>query len=181
MHFEGIIKMNPIHVLAFTIIHKMRISKQIARQLSELHFGGNWTGVCFREVLSGLDWVNATKSFPQCNSIARILFHANYFVGVQIRVLKEGILEGKDALSFNMPEIRSEVEWISLQDRCWKEVEVLSELIAELPDEQLLLPFVNEKYGNYYRNLSGLIEHFHYHLGQMVILKKQLKEEPLDL
>ena len=29
-----------------------------------------------------------------------------------------------------------------------------------------------EKYGTYYRNFHGLIEHAHYHLGQIVLIKK---------
>jgi hypothetical protein len=29
-----------------------------------------------------------------------------------------------------------------------------------------------EKYGNYYRNIHGIIEHIHYHLGQIVLIEK---------
>ena len=44
-------------------------------------------------------------------------------------------------------------------------------------DEALLfLVFVKPEYGNYYRNLHGLIEHTHYHLGQVALIKKLLNE-----
>ena len=33
-----------------------------------------------------------------------------------------------------------------------------------------------EKYGNYFRNLTGIIEHLHYHLGQIVLIKKLIAE-----
>jgi len=32
----------------------------------------------------------------------------------------------------------------------------------------------NGKYGNYFRNIVGVIEHIHYHLGQIVLIKKIL-------
>jgi hypothetical protein len=31
---------------------------------------------------------------------------------------------------------------------------------------------VEEKYGSVLRNIMGVIEHTHYHLGQIVLLKK---------
>lgn len=44
-----------------------------------------------------------------------------------------------------------------------------------LTDEAILSPFVMEKYGTYLRNLEGVIEHSYYHLGQIAIIKKQIK------
>lgn len=41
--------------------------------------------------------------------------------------------------------------------------------------EKLNLPFVNEKYGTYLRNIDGLIEHSYYHLGQITLIKKLIK------
>ena len=46
-----------------------------------------------------------------------------------------------------------------------------------MPDEQLWKEFAEKKYGNYYRNLQGIIEHFHYHLGQIAFIKKIVKNE----
>jgi hypothetical protein len=57
----------------------------------------------------------------------------------------------------------------------FSDVEKLILLIARLPTKRLSDTFTDEKYGDYYRNLQGLIEHTHYHLGQIVILKKMLQ------
>jgi hypothetical protein len=57
----------------------------------------------------------------------------------------------------------------------WVEVEYFFTRISELPETILWENFTSEKYGNYYRNLQGIIEHTHYHLGQIVIIKKMLK------
>ncbi len=50
-------------------------------------------------------------------------------------------------------------------------------LLAPLPDAILTTAFYDEKYGSYYRNLQGTIEHSHYHLGQLVLVKKILRQE----
>ncbi len=46
--------------------------------------------------------------------------------------------------------------------------------IEQLPESKLWETFSDEKYGNYYRNIHGIIEHSHYHLGQIVLIKKIL-------
>ena len=44
--------------------------------------------------------------------------------------------------------------------------------MEQLPETMLWETFADEKYGNYYRNIHGIIEHTHYHLGQIVLIKK---------
>ena len=41
-----------------------------------------------------------------------------------------------------------------------------------MPEERLDENFVDEKYGNYTRNIDGMIEHSYYHLGQISLIKK---------
>ena len=48
-------------------------------------------------------------------------------------------------------------------------------MIAQLPDSRLEAIFVEEKYGTWFRNIHGLIEHTHYHLGQIAIIKKMYR------
>jgi hypothetical protein len=50
-----------------------------------------------------------------------------------------------------------------------------------MPDAKLTEYFSEEKYGNWYRNLHGIIEHAHYHLGQIVLLKKLIREKSIRL
>ena len=62
-------------------------------------------------------------------------------------------------------------------DKTFVEVELLINLTEQLPDKKWEEIFVQEKYGTYYRNLHGLIEHTHYHLGQIVITKKMILQQ----
>ena len=61
--------------------------------------------------------------------------------------------------------------------KTWSDAETLANLIEQLPESRLWEDFSDNKYGNYYRNLHGIIEHCHYHLGQIVLIKKLLQQK----
>jgi uncharacterized damage-inducible protein DinB len=148
------------------------ISSQIAKALREVQFGGNWTDVNLKDTLQGVTWQQATTKIQSFNTIAVLVFHINYYIDRVLPVLKGEKLDAKDSDAFSHPPVTNEEEWQQLLDNSWKKAEEFAALIENLPDEKLLETFVNEKYGNYYRNLTGIIEHAHYHLGQIVLLKK---------
>lgn len=153
------------------------LTTYLAKHLRDVHFGGNWTWVNLKDTLSDVTWQQATTPVKDLNTIATLLFHVNYFVGVQVKVLQGGPLEGNDKLSFAHPPIHSQADWDAMLEKAWSEAETLAQLIEKLPEEKLWDVFCEEKYGSYYRNLQGLIEHTHYHLGQMTLLKKLLVEK----
>jgi hypothetical protein len=61
-----------------------------------------------------------------------------------------------------------------LLDAAWADAENFANLIEQMPENMLWEDFFEGKYGNYYRNLHGIIEHAHYHLGQIVLIKKMI-------
>ena len=148
------------------------VSNQIATHFKQLFFGGNWTSVDFTTTLKDVDWVMATTKVKDLNTIARLVFHVDYYIDVTIKVLEGGLLDAHDKFSFDCPEITSELDWESLKNKLFSDAESYVSLVEQLPDSKLSEVFCLEKYGNYYRNIHGLIEHSHYHLGQIVILKK---------
>jgi hypothetical protein len=52
------------------------------------------------------------------------------------------------------------------------EAEKFASLMDLLPESRLGENLADKKYGSYYRNLHGIIEHSHYHLGQIILIKK---------
>jgi hypothetical protein len=54
-------------------------------------------------------------------------------------------------------------------------LKILKKSIQSLNEEQLFGVFEKEAYGTYFRNITGVTEHSHYHLGQIFFLKKLLK------
>jgi len=150
-------------------------SKLTAKQLYTVYFGGNWTSVNYKDVLSEISWKQATKTIEGQNTIAELLYHTTYFISGVSEVLKGNELKIRDKFSFDCPDITSENDWKQLTQKSLEAARTFSERIEELPEEQLKTPFVDEKYGNYFSNIHGIIEHCHYHLGQIVILRKMMR------
>jgi hypothetical protein len=154
----------------------MMTTTQIAKHLHDIHFGGNWTTTNLKDTLSDVTWQQATKKVGSFNTIAALAYHVNYFVEAVIPVLNGEALNAHDKFSFDHPPINSSNDWNTLRDKLWADAKTLVELTKRLSDNTLFENFTDEKYGNYYRNLHGIIEHMHYHLGQIVILKKLIQQ-----
>lgn len=154
----------------------MSISTQLAKHMRDVFFGGNWTVSNLRDNLKGVTWEQAITKIDGYNTIAVLTFHIHYFVGVAMKVLQGGPLIGDDKLSFAHPPINSQADWEGMQNRIWADAEIFAALIEQLPDNKLSEDFADTRYGTYYRNIAGIIEHTHYHLGQIVIIKKLLEK-----
>lgn len=152
----------------------MSLSKQIAKHVRDIYFGSNWTTSNFKEKLAEVDWKQATTKVNSYNTIAMLVFHTNYYIAGQMNVLKGGTLDIRDKFSYELPPIESEEDWQKLKNKAFEEAEEYAKLIEEMPEEKFWEPFVKEDYGNYYRNLHGLIEHLYYHFGQIVLIKKSI-------
>ena len=155
----------------------MNLSAQISRHFRDVHFGGNWTSVNLKETLENVTWEQATTKLHSLNTIAVLVYHIQYYVAVVSKVLQGEPLNAKDKYSFDLPPIQSEQDWKELLDKTWKGAEKFVNLVESFPEERLQETFIDEKYGNYYRNFHGIIEHTHYHLGQIVLIKKLLSEQ----
>ncbi len=153
----------------------MNLTTQIANQFRAVHSGGNWTASNLQDVLAGLDWQQASKKLDSFNTIAALVYHINYYVSAVSKVLEGEALTAKDQYSFDHPPVQSAGDWNKLLDQTRTDAERFARLVEQLPDSKLTETFADEKYGNYYRNLTGVIEHTHYHLGQIVIIKKILE------
>lgn len=154
----------------------MTITQQTAKHLREVHFGGNWTTTNLKDVLVDVTWKEATTQIDNFNSIATLTFHTTYYISALLDVLEGKSLNAKDELSFLCPLITNESDWKSLQDKAWDNAEKAASLIEKLVVEQLEVDFTDKKYGSFYRNIHGIIEHLHYHLGQIVILKRMIQK-----
>lgn len=154
----------------------MSVSKQLAKHLRDVHFGGNWTVTDLKKTVSDVSWHDALTQVYSLNSIAALTVHMTYYVDVLITVLEENKLIGKDEVSWILPSIESQKDWEALQETIWAKAEKAASLVEQLPDERLTQDFIDPKYGTTYRNVAGIIEHMHYHLGQIVIIKKLLAQ-----
>jgi hypothetical protein len=154
----------------------MALIKQLAKHFRDVHFGGNWTTVNVKNTLADINWQQAITKVHNLNSIATLVFHINYYVSAVLKVLQGEPLNASDKFSFDLPPVTSADDWQKLVSKTLAEAELFAVQIEKLDESKLFEDFADPKYGNYYRNLFGIIEHVHYHLGQISLIKKILNE-----
>ncbi len=155
----------------------MNTTQQLAKHCRDVHFGGNWTFVNLKDTLADITWQEATTQYQDSNTIAILLFHINYYINPVARVLQGEPLNASDKFSFDCPTITSQEEWEHLIQKALDEAEQFAKEIEKLEESKLFEVFSEEKYGNYFRNLLGIIEHTHYHLGQIALIKKMIRHK----
>jgi hypothetical protein len=155
----------------------MSLSSQIAKHFRDLYSGGNYTGVNLKETLADVDWKKAMMKVDSLNTILALVYHINYYVVAVSKVLQGEPLKASDRFSYEHPQIQSEEEWKKFLEQFWKDGENFAVLVELLPGNKFSEPFLDGKYGTYYRNIAGVIEHSHYHLGQIVLIKKLLSQQ----
>lgn len=154
----------------------MQFSLLLAKHMRDVHFGGNWTTSNLRDNLKDITWQQATTQVYSLNTIATLVYHINYYIDAVTKVLQGDLLNAKDEYSFSHPPVNSQQDWENILDKMWTDAETFAVLIEQLPDNKLQEDFTDAKYGTYYRNIQGIIEHTHYHLGQIAIIKKILQQ-----
>ncbi len=159
----------------------MNLSQQVAKHFKEVHFGGNWTCSNFKEQIADVTREEALTQVYGLNSIATLVFHISYYVSAVLKVLEGGALEASDSLSFAHPPVDTEENWERMKKDALLKAEAFTALMERLPESRLWENFTDEKYGHYYRNIHGITEHTHYHLGQIAVLKKIIRQRNSNL
>lgn len=155
----------------------MENAQQIAMRVREVFLNGTWVAnTNYKDQLCGLDWRMAITAYGSLNSIAALAQHVHYYLWGIRNVFEGGSLDIKDDLSFDFPPITAPIAWETFLSTFWSDAEILAGLMEQMPEQQLGQVFVEEKYGNYRRNINGMIEHSYYHLGQIVLIRKLVQQ-----
>lgn len=153
----------------------MENAQQLAARLREVILNGRWiANTNYLDQLTDLSIEQANMKIGGLNTIALLTFHINYYISGVAHFFKTGNLEIHDKYSFDMQPINSEENWLRLKNDLYEQTEQLAQHISNFSDSQLEMIFVDEKYGNYRRNIEALIEHAYYHLGQITLIKKMV-------
>lgn len=154
----------------------MNSVSQLTKRFREVILDGFWiANTNFKDQLSDVTWEQAIARVGSLNTIAMLTFHIDYYIAGIVNVLEGGELEIKDQFSFDLPPIESREQWEGLLNKLWADAEKFAVLLEQMPGSKLDEVFVDEKYGTYQRNIDGMIEHAYYHLGQITLIKKLLK------
>ena len=154
----------------------MENSLQLATRFREVLLDGKWiANTNLRDQLSDLSWTEAIRKMGSLNTIAALSYHLNYYIAGVLQVFEGGALEIRDKYSFDLPSIESHEAWEKLLNNLWFNTERFAAQVELMSDAQLAAAFVDPKYGDYRRNIEGMIEHCYYHLGQIVLIKKMIR------
>ncbi|SNR39429.1 DinB family protein [Lutibacter flavus] len=155
----------------------MKQAKQISNRFREVILNGKWVSYTnYKDQLLNLTWKQANKKIESLNTISDLVFHINYYIAGVLNVFEGGPLDIRDKYSFNSTPIKSQNDWEELINTLWNNAEKFANLIESMPEKKLDEIFVDKKYGNYQRNINGIIEHSYYHLGQITLIKKMVLE-----
>lgn len=153
----------------------MKITDEIAQHLLDVHFGESWTDAWISLNTKDISFEEATRITPgSVNTIASILYHITFYTRVVEERLRGNAPHINDANGFDMPPLQNDTDWQKLKADNLDAARSLAEVIRTVPDEKLAEP-VLPGMSSYYKQLHGVIEHAHYHLGQIVILKNLIR------
>lgn len=152
----------------------MKIVHLIATHLLEVFEGDNWTDVNIATVIEDVSWLQAqqpTAASP--NTIAALLHHLYYWNGIAMQRLNGKNPFIPESNGFDIGAFNNESDWNMLKEKTHASFIQLATAIKKFPDDKLGETYAAGK-SSYYKNFQGIVEHAHYHLGQMVVIKKLL-------
>jgi len=154
-----------------------KLSNAITAHFNDLFFQGGWTGVNLKDVLADVTLYEANTVCEGFNSVAQVTNHLSYYYPIQLKVFRGGDVEGHDSESWKIDAPKTEEEWRDIVSSLLDYGREMIAAIEGINDGQMFAGFDKSgKYGTVQRNLIGIIEHTYYHLGQIVILKKLVRQ-----
>ncbi len=154
----------------------MTISQQIAQHLFDVHEGDNWTDVNIKNTLNNVLCPQAIAiTAASKNSIAALLYHICFYTNIVHQRLRGIDPFINDKNGFDHPEIRNEADWQGIINQCFQAASSLEESLQNYPDDKLFMPLFENR-PTAYKAMHGLIEHTHYHLGQIVLIKHLVQQ-----
>ncbi len=155
----------------------MKLTVLIAQHIREVYEGDNWTDIDLKDVLKDVTWSEAMEQVPGCdNTIAMLVHHLLFYNEVVMERLKDNYPLIDNSNGFDVGDVDNDLEWQELVQETAASFRNLAAAVEAFPEERL---WESTKGGNnsFYKMLHGISEHAHYHLGQIVYLKKWLRHD----
>ena len=154
----------------------MNLSQTSASRLKEVFIDGTFIAYTnYSKILDDVTWQESEKKIQNLNTIAALTFHINYYLEGLNKVFEGGELTISDKYSFDCEKITSRMEWTARKTHLIENAKTFIIHIENFPPDKLKDDFVKKEYGNYLRNIEGVIEHSYYHLGQISLIKKMIR------
>lgn len=149
------------------------IQNIICIRLRELFIDGTWiANTNYKAQLEDVSFQAAIFKIENLNTIAKLVFHVNYYISGLNRAFESGILDIHDQYSFDLPADFKEADWLQLKCEFLENASRFITHVNGFSAEKLDEPFLKPQYGTYRRNIEAMLEHGYYHLGQISLIKK---------
>jgi hypothetical protein len=145
----------------------------VAQHIEEV-IHGNWTDVFLNEAIADITYEEAI-AFPAgtTNSIAMLVNHLEFYNNVVIERIKGNNPVIDEANGFTIT-IHNDEGWQQLKTSAVNSFKTLAGVVRQAPPEKLF-EYTPNGVTTFYKTLHGIAEHAHYHLGQIVLLKKIIR------
>lgn len=151
--------------------------KKISVLLKETAESDNWTGINVKQALENITRDIAVKRIHDKHlNIAELLAHLSCWNKVMINRLDGIKYEPAPDEDFPTHSKLTEKSWEKIKQDFFKSIHQLIEKIESKKDNLIDEPMFKGSSSGY-RNLYGQVAHLHYHLGQIVLLKKIFSEQ----
>lgn len=154
----------------------MIITSLIAAHIRQVYEGNNWTEVCIADTIGNISFQQAQqRTAGSPNTIASLLHHLYYWNEIMVQRMQGKNPRVLQTNGFDVEELKSEEDWLALKEKAHDSFIQLAKAVKDFPEYKLDETYAEGK-STFYKNLQGTAEHAHYHLGQMVIIKKLLEQ-----
>ncbi len=150
--------------------------KNIVRQLHEIQEGSLWFDQCFKDKIDSLSDSEAlTSPLPQVHSVAEHVSHMLEWrkeCMIRFKGLRTELMNSPDDWKDNAE--LSKIGWADLKNAFYNSQSELIRLMESQDDTYLETKFLHTDY-NFHYLIEGIIHHDLYHLGQIGVTIKLLK------
>lgn len=144
---------------------------RIIKLFSDLQDGDCWIGNNFKQVLSSINSVDASKKInDKDNSIWQLVNHLIYWRNIVINRLN-GNMDHPPFEDFNLLNELTEANWKQTLADFENTYHLLRNRLADFKIDLLNQPSPKPSQ-TYYQLMIGCLQHDAYHLGQIVLTKK---------
>ena len=148
----------------------------IIRQLHEIQEGSLWFDQCFKDKIGGLsEAVAITRPIPQLFSVAE---HVSHMLAwrkecmLRFNGLQTDLMNSAEDWKDNT--ILQKIGWTALLQRFYDSTQALIDHMRAHDDSYLEIKFLDTEYNHHYL-IEGIIQHDLYHMGQIGVTLKLIK------
>ncbi|MGB1121497.1 MAG: DUF1572 domain-containing protein, partial [Saprospiraceae bacterium] len=126
----------------------METANQLSKRFKAVILDGKIVAFTnYKDLLSDINWRQATHKISSLNTIAALTFHINYYIEGVNHFFENGSLEIRDKFSFDAPPISSQEDWDVLRHRLFDNAQTFANYVENFSNEQLAATFVKAAYG----------------------------------